>query len=65
MFYLKAKIYAPEVQEALSNMTEKKMETSDKKEEWRKKLVLLSEMDINVVYRYLHLGETFSCTTTT
>ena len=63
MFYLKAKIYAPEVQEALSNMTEKKMETSDKKEEGRKKLVLSSEMDINVVYRYSHLGENLLRTT--
>ena len=44
MFYLKAKIYAPEGQEALTKLTEKKMETSDKKEEWRKKLGISSEM---------------------
>ena len=28
MFYLKAKRYAPEVQEALTNLPEKKIETS-------------------------------------
>ena len=31
MFYLKAKIYALERHEALTNLPEKKMETSDKK----------------------------------
>ena len=31
MFYLKAKRYPPEGQEALTNLPEKKMETSDKK----------------------------------
>ena len=32
MFYLKAKRYSPEGQEALTNLTEKKIETSDKNE---------------------------------
>ena len=31
MFYLKAKRYAPKVQEALTNLKEKKIETRDKK----------------------------------
>ena len=31
MFYLKAKRYAPEGKEALKNMPEKNMETSDEK----------------------------------
>ena len=35
----------------------KKKDTSDGKEEWRKNLGLSSEMDINVVHRYSHLGE--------
>ena len=39
------------------------METSDKKEEWGNKLGLSSEMDISVVHRYSHLGETFLLTT--
>ena len=56
MFYLKAKSYSPEGQEALTNLTEKIIETSDKKGEWRNKLGLSSEMDINVVHRYSHLG---------
>ena len=32
MFYLKTKRYAPEVQEALTNVPEQKKETIDKKE---------------------------------
>ena len=32
MFYLKAKIYSPEGQAAITNMPEKKTETSDEKE---------------------------------
>ena len=32
MFYLKAKRYAPEVQDALINISEHKKDTSDKKE---------------------------------
>ena len=31
MFYLKAKRYAQKVQEALTNLTENKIETSDEK----------------------------------
>ena len=54
MFYLKAKIYYPEGQEALTDLTEQKNDTSDEKEEWRKKLGLSSEMDLNVVHRYSH-----------
>ena len=42
MFYLKAKRYAPEVQEPLTNIPENKIETNDKKEEWHKKLGLSS-----------------------
>ena len=40
MFYLKAKRCAPEGQEALINLPEKKIETSDENEELCKKLVL-------------------------
>ena len=40
LFYLKANGYALEGKEALTNMTEKKMETSDGKKEWCKKLGL-------------------------
>ena len=53
---MKANRYAPERQEALTNIPEKKNDTSDEKEEWRKKLGLSSDMDINVVHRYSHLG---------
>ena len=42
MFYLKSKIDAPEGQEALTNLPEKKMETGDEKEKLRKKLGLSS-----------------------
>ena len=63
IFYLKAKRYAPEGQEALANLTEQKKDISDKKEEWRKRLDLSSEMDINVVHRYSHLGEKLLRTT--
>ena len=59
MFYLKAKRYVPEGQEALTNIPENIMETSDKKEEWRKKFGLSSKMDINVIHRYSHLGGGF------
>ena len=44
-------------------MTEQKNERSDEKYERRKKLDLSSEMEINVVYRYSHLGETLLHTT--
>ena len=37
LFYLKAKRYYPEGQEALTNVPEQQKETIDKKEEWRKK----------------------------
>ena len=57
MFYLKAKRYSPEGQEANINIPEKNKYGNDDKEEWRKKLGLSSEMDINVVHRYSHLGE--------
>ena len=63
MFYLKAKRYAPEVQEALTNVPEQKKETIDKKEEWRKKLGLSRDMYINMVHRYPHLGEKLLRTT--
>ena len=48
MFYLKAKRYAQEGQEEHTNLTEKKMETSDEKEKWRNKLGLSSDIDINI-----------------
>ena len=51
MFYLKAKRYAPERHEELTNIPEYKNYGNDKKEEWRKKLGLKSEMDIDVVHR--------------
>ena len=57
MFYLKARMYAPEGQEVLTNLPEEKKYGNDKKEEWHKKLGLTSEMEINVVHRYSHLGE--------
>ena len=57
VFYLKEKRYSPEGQEALTNLPENKMKTSEEKEEWRKKLGLSSEIDIKVVHRYSHLGE--------
>ena len=40
MFYLKAKIYSPEGQGALTNIPENKNDTSEEKEEWRNKLGL-------------------------
>ena len=52
MFYLKAKKYAPEGKEALTNLPDKKKDSSDEKEEWRNILGLSSEMGINVVRRY-------------
>ena len=52
MFYLKAKKYAPEGKEALTNLPDKKQDSSDEKEEWRNILGLSSEMGINVVRRY-------------
>ena len=63
VFYLKAKIYALEWQEALTNIPEKKNDTTDKKEEWRNKLFLSSEMDIKVVHRYSHQREKMLRTT--
>ena len=63
VFYLKANKYVPEGQESLTNIPEYKRDTSDKKEEWCKKLSLSSEMDINVVHRYSHLGEKLLRTT--
>ena len=65
MFYLKVKRYAPEGQEALINVSEKKNDTSDEKEECRKKLSLSSEMEIKVVHKYSHLGEKLFRTTCT
>ena len=56
MLYLKAKRYAPEGKEALTNLPEEKKEGNDEKEEWRNNLGLSSEMDINVVHRYSYLG---------
>ena len=59
MFYLKAKIHTPErsnPQEENTNFQEDKKDINDKKVKWRKKLDLASEMDINVVHRYSHLG---------
>ena len=44
-------------------MSEDKMETSDEKEKWRNKLGLSSDIDINVVHRYSHLGEKLLRTT--
>ena len=44
-------------------MPEQKKYTSEKKEEWCKKLGLSSKMDINVVQRYSHLGEQLLRTT--
>ena len=58
LLYLKAKRYPPEgskTQEANRNMTEEK-NPNYRKESWRKKLGLPSEMDINVVHRYSRLG---------
>ena len=63
LFYTKAKRYATEGQEALTNLPENKIESSDKKEEWRKKLGLSSDMEINGVNRYSHLGEKLLRTT--
>ena len=63
MFYLKSKRYPPEGHEALTNLPEKKTETSEKIEEWRKKLGLSSKMEINVVHRYSYMGEKLLCTT--
>ena len=40
MFYLKLNRYAPEVQEALTNLPEEKKYSNDKNEEWRKKFSL-------------------------
>ena len=50
-------MYAPEVQEALTNMPEQKMDTSEKNPEWRKKLGLSSDIDIHMLHRYSHLVE--------
>ena len=63
IFYLKAKRYSSEVlspHEANRNMPEeiKYQYGNYKKEDWQKKLGLPSEMDINVVHWYSHLGET-------
>ena len=58
MFWFKAKRYSPEgskPQEANINLSEKK-NPNDEKEYWSKKLVLPSEIDINVVHRYSHIG---------
>ena len=55
MFYLMTRIYTLEGQEALTNLPENKIETGFEKEEWRKKLGLSIEMDINVVHRYSNL----------
>ena len=40
MFYLKAKWYSPEGQEALINLPEEKKDGNNEKQEWRKKLGL-------------------------
>ena len=63
MFYLKAKIYSSEVlspQEANRNLPEGKIYQyqNDRKEDWKKSLGLPSEMDINFVHRYSHIGVT-------
>ena len=62
MFYLKAKIYSSEVlspQEENRNITEKKRDQygNTKIEDWRNKLGVPSEMDINFVHRYSYIGE--------
>ena len=61
MFYLKTKIYAPEgssPQEANINLPEEKKVQygNEKKEDWRKNLGIMREIDINVVHQYSHLG---------
>ena len=57
MLYLKVKRYAPEGQEAITNLLEQKKETSDKQQDWCKKFGLSSEVDIDMVHRYSHLVE--------
>ena len=52
MFNLKVKRYAPEGQEAPTNIPDKKIETSNEKKELRKKLGISSDMDTNEVHRY-------------
>ena len=57
MFYLKVKLYAPEGQEANTNLPEDNKYGNGYKEELQKKIGISIEMDINVLHRYSHLGE--------
>ena len=44
-------------------MPEQKKDSREEKEEWHKKLGISSEMEINVVHKYSHLGEKLLRTT--
>ena len=58
MFYIAAKRYDPEGQEANTNMPQENKYENCIKEEWQNILGLPSEMDITVMQRYSHLRET-------
>ena len=66
MFYLKANRYPPKrskPQEENTNIPEEKKDGNENKVECLKKLGLSSEMNINVVHRYSHLGGKLFCIT--
>ena len=66
MFYLKANIYYPEglkPNSVNSNLKEENKYENQEKEDWRNKLSIQSEMDMNVVHWYSPLKEKLSCIT--